>query len=114
MKVSEISEVYYDMLLIDMKKLVRNTRKILIKIMNHHVKNNLKYWDANNLYGSAMSQKLPLGGFKWVEETSRFNESFMNIYNEDSNIKGYFIEAAVQHPEKLHEPHNDLHFCLIE
>ena len=28
---------------------------------------NLKYWVANNSYGSAMSKKLPVNDFKWVE-----------------------------------------------
>ena len=28
----------------------------------------LEYLDANNLYGWAMSQKLPVDGFKWVEK----------------------------------------------
>ena len=28
----------------------------------------LMYLDANNLYGWAMSQKLPLGGFKWIKK----------------------------------------------
>ena len=28
----------------------------------------LAYLDANNLYGWAMSQKLPVNGFKWVEK----------------------------------------------
>ena len=27
----------------------------------------LEYLDANNLYGWAMSQKLAVDGFKWVE-----------------------------------------------
>ena len=30
----------------------------------------LNYWDVNNLYGWAMLKTLPLGSFKWVEETS--------------------------------------------
>ena len=41
----------------------------------------LKYWDANNLHGWAMSQKLPVYGFKWVEETSQFNLDFIESYN---------------------------------
>ena len=35
------------------------------------------YWDKNNLHGWTMSQKLPLGGLKWIEETSQFNEDFI-------------------------------------
>ena len=27
----------------------------------------LEYLDANNLYGQAMSQKLPVDGFKWMQ-----------------------------------------------
>ena len=42
----------------------------------------LMYLDANNLYGWAMSQKLPVNGFKWVEKLSRFNESFIRDYDE--------------------------------
>ena len=36
----------------------------------------IKYLDANNLYGWALSQKLPINGFKWIkrEELSNFNE----------------------------------------
>ena len=29
----------------------------------------IQYLDANNLYGWAMSQKLPVNGFKWLEDT---------------------------------------------
>ena len=38
-----------------------------------------------------MSQRLPLGGFKWVEETSQFNDDFIKSYNDDSD-KGYFLK----------------------
>ena len=34
---------------------------------------NLKHWDINNLYGWAMSQKLQVNGFKWVEDLSEFD-----------------------------------------
>ena len=37
----------------------------------------IEHLDANNLYGWAMSQKLPVNGFKWVQDLSQFNESFI-------------------------------------
>ena len=50
--------------------------------MKNHDKNNessyIEYFDANNLYGWAMSQKLPVKGFKWVKKKkSEFNEDFI-------------------------------------
>ena len=69
----------------------------------------LNYWHVNKLYEWAMSQKLPLVGFEWVEETSKFNDNFIKSYNEDTNT-GYFLEVDVQYPEELHELHNGLSF----
>ena len=69
----------------------------------------LRYWDVNNLYGLAMLQKLPVNNLEWIEDTSQINEDFIKKYNEESN-EGYFFEVDVQHPEKLHELHNDLPF----
>ena len=37
----------------------------------------LKYWDVNNLYGWAMSNKLPVNDLKRVEDISEFYESFI-------------------------------------
>ena len=34
----------------------------------------LVYLDANNLYGWAMSKKLPIDGFTWVKDLPKFNE----------------------------------------
>ena len=49
--------------------------------MKNHDKNKessfLEYVDANNLYGWAMSQKLPVDGFKWKKDISKFNEDFL-------------------------------------
>ena len=49
-----------------------------------------------------MPQKLQFDGFKWVKETSQFNEDSINIYNEDSNMR-HFFQVDVQYPEVLHE-----------
>ena len=69
----------------------------------------VQYLDANNLYGWAMSQKLPVNNFKWVEETSRINEEFIKRYNENIK-KGYILEVDVKYPKKLHDSHSDLPF----
>ena len=69
----------------------------------------LNYWHVNKLYEWAMSQKLLLVGFEWVEETSKFNDNFIKSYNEDTNT-GYFLEVNVQYPEELRELHNGLSF----
>ena len=37
----------------------------------------LTYLDANNFCGWAMSQKLPVDGFEWVEDLSQFKEDFI-------------------------------------
>ena len=54
----------------------------------------LKYWDANDLYGWAMSQKLPVNKFEWIEDISQINEDFIKKYNEEID-KGYFLEVDI-------------------
>ena len=39
----------------------------------------------NNLYGWAMPQKVPVGGFKWEDDLSQFNKDFIRNYDENSN-----------------------------
>ena len=65
----------------------------------------LQYLDANNLYGWAMSQPLPTGGFKWTDVNP--NEISKSATRTD---KGYLLEVDVSYPKELHNPHNDLPF----
>ena len=67
----------------------------------------IQYLDANNLYGWAMSQKLPVNGFKWVN--NEINEEFIKNY-EENNDKGYILEVDIKYPRKLHDLHSDLPF----
>ena len=75
---------------IDMQKLITHIWKIMIKTR-------------------AMSQKLPINNFEWIEDISEFDESFIKNYNEESD-EVYFLEGDVQYPESLHNLHNDLPF----
>ena len=75
------------------------------KYMENYNKNEelsyIQHLDANSLYGWAMSQKLPVNNFKWVEDTSNINEEFIKNYNENKK-KGYILEVDVKYPKKLH------------
>ena len=69
----------------------------------------LIYTDYNNLYGKAMSEKLPVDGFEWVDDISEIDENFIKKYDEDSNV-GCFIKAYIQYPNELHNTHSALLF----
>ena len=59
----------------------------------------------NNLYGDAMSEYLPYGGFKWVKVN---NETVNRVLNKsDNSLHGYFLEVDLDYPENLHEEHSD-------
>ena len=69
------------------------------------------YIQVNNLFGQAMSRKLPVNNFEWMKDASQFNEDIIKNYNEE-NDEGYFLEDDVQYLEKLQEVCNDLSFSL--
>ena len=69
----------------------------------------LHYWHVNNLYGWAMSLKLPVSNFEWIKDASQFNEDFIKNFKEEIDER-CFLEVDVQYPEKLHKLHNDLLF----
>ena len=70
----------------------------------------IMYLDANNLYGCAMSMKLPTHGFKWLtgEEIEKlFENQELHTWNKTPCI----LEVDLQYPEKLHDSHNDYPLC---
>ena len=83
------------------------------KYMKNYDKNEessyIQYLDANNLCGWAMSQKLPVNGFKWINDVTEIDEKYIKNYDQDSD-KGYILEVDVKYPKKLHDLHSDLPF----
>ena len=81
------------------------------KYMKNYDKNEdssyIQYLDTNNLYGWAMSEKLPVNGFKWVN--NEIKEEFFKNYDENSD-KGYILEVDIKYPRKLHDLQSDLPF----
>ena len=70
----------------------------------------LTYLDTNNLYGWAMSQKLPVNGFMWYNDhLSDFNDDFTKNYNENSDEE-YFLEIDIDYTKQLWSSHKDLPF----
>ena len=62
------------------------------------------YLDANNLYGWAMSEYLPTGGFRWLDE-EEVNDLDVDNIPEDGS-KGYILEVDLEYPEELHGAHD--------
>ena len=75
---------------------------------NNEESSYIQYLDANNLYGWAVSKKLPVNGFKWTDN-NKINEEFIKNYNENDK-KRYIFEVDVKYPKKLHKLHSDLPF----
>ena len=109
----------YDMLLMvekgirggichSIQRYAKANNKYMKSYNNNKESSYIQYLEANNLYGWAMSKKLPVNGFKWFDNDV-INEEFIKNYNENDN-KGYILEVDVEYPKRLHELHSDLPF----
>ena len=45
----------------------------------------IQYLDANNLYGWAMSQPLPIGDFQWVKDVDSITSDMINKLSKDEH-----------------------------
>ena len=83
------------------------------KANNKYVKNHdstkenifIMYFDANNLYGWAMTQYLHYGNFKWMTK-KEINDFDLGLVKENS-FYGNILEVDLEYPNKLHDSHND-------
>jgi len=103
----------------DMLEMIKNSMRGGISIITHrYSKANNKYMknynpneenkydiylDANNLYGWAMSQYMPVGSYKWDNEMTL--EKILET--PDENDKGYILEVDIEIPNELHDYFND-------
>ena len=86
------------------------------KANNEYMKNydeniessSLEYLDANNLYGWAMSQKLPVGEFEWIHPED-YTEEIIKNYDEIDDY-GAILEVDVEYPKNLRMLLSDLPF----
>ena len=58
----------------------------------------LEHLDANDLYGYPLTEKMPVGNFKWVNNASKVDEEFLKNYGKNDNI-GYFLRVDIKYPE---------------
>ena len=110
----------YDMLLIieegirggichSIHRYAKANNKYMKNYNNNEESSYIQYLYANNLYGWAMSKKLPVNGFKWLDNEHVINEEFIKNYNENDK-KGYILEEDIKYPKKLHDLHSHLPF----
>ena len=60
----------------------------------------LYYFDANNLYGHSMSQKLPVSHFKWMEQ-QEIEELIIKLKNKQitgEEKEGYMLQIDIKYP----------------
>ena len=113
----------YDMLLMVEERLrggichsIHRYAKVNNKYMKNYNKDEessyIQYLDANNLYGWAMSKKLPVNGFRWLDSNkiNEINEEFIKNYNKNNNKDNDIFEVDVRYPKRLHDLHSDLPF----
>ena len=110
----------YDMLLMIQEGIrggichaIKRYAKANNKYMRNYGKNKessyIQYLDTNNLYGKAMTEKLPARGFRWMNDISRMDEEFVRIYDKN-DIKVYILEMDVDYPNELQNLHSDFPF----
>ena len=72
---------------------------------NQKPHNYLLYLDCTNLYGTAMTQPLPLSGFRRLERNEIDTLDVRTLRDDDET--GYILEVDLSYPQQLHDLHTD-------
>lgn len=89
------------------KRHVKANNKYLENYNPEQDSNYIMYWDANNLYGWAMSQYLPYADLKFDNNITLDQI----LETEDDNEIGYIVELDLSFPEELHDKFKEFPPC---
>lgn len=90
------------------KRYAKANNKYMSEFEANETSNFLMYLDANNLYGHAMMQYLPVDGYEWCYD--EFSTEKILSIPDDSPV-GYVFEVDLEYPQSLHDLHKDYPFC---
>ena len=83
------------------KRHVKANNKYLEGYAETQESNYIMYWDANNLYGFAMSQYLPYADFKFIDtDDENINKV---LTNPSDNDIGYTTKVTISYPPEIHD-----------
>ena len=95
-----------------MKRYVKANNELCINYDVSEKDTYLCHLDVNNLYGKALSEKLPITNFSWVGENVLNEIDWKNIDTETD--VGYIIECDLDYPESLHDEHTDFPLAPVK
>ena len=75
-------------------------------------KQNLIFYFCSNLYGTCLSNLLPVNEFKWLDSNEIQSIDWQSI-DENAN-QGYILEVDLRYPEGLHESHAEFPLAPIK
>jgi hypothetical protein len=75
-----------------------------VRHAEQEVDRKLGYFDMNNLYGVAMSTKLPTDEYRWLSRKQIAAIDWSTIDTE--NDTGYILEVDLEYPKYLHKKHD--------
>jgi hypothetical protein len=88
------------------KRYARANNKYMTDYNEDKPSSYLMYWDANNLYGEALSCFLPTGDYEW-DSSWKDNSTEQIMELSASSPKGYIFEVDALVPKELHDKFSD-------